>query len=171
MDFPPDIIFDAMAVVFPDKGRANVLKEKWVIWSHCMQYIVISASHSSWNFNPLLFARYRDLTETKDVHSVPLECTPNIDGPNAESVLREQSMHSFHTLFCRRCFKYDCFLHRACFANLNGNFYLSVVAQHKIYVTLTSFHYFSIQAKPKHVVKENTRHEGAQWALWAWVFS
>lgn len=80
---PDQIIFDTIAENFPDKGNPIELKEK-----------------------------YKLLTQPKEKTIV--ECTPNIDNLNEINQIpnRDQALHSYHTLFCRRCYKYDCLLHK-----------------------------------------------------------
>lgn len=79
----PDLMFAAMSAVLLDQGSAEDIKAKY----------------------------YRLIRPQPDEPTPPLESNPNIDGDKAQSASREQTMHSFHTLFCRRCYEYDCCLH------------------------------------------------------------
>ena len=36
---------------------------------------------------------------------------PSLDDPSLPALPKQQLLHSYSTLFCRRCYKYDCFLH------------------------------------------------------------
>ena len=40
------------------------------------------------------------------------DCTPNVDSALDKSLSARRAIYSYRTLFCRRCFRYDCYLHR-----------------------------------------------------------
>ncbi|XP_047137996.1 histone-lysine N-methyltransferase EZH2 isoform X1 [Hydra vulgaris] len=79
---PSELLFDTIAHYFSEQGvTAKEVKQRYM------------------------------LLKEKESSQPPAECTPNIDGPDVITTNRERTMHSYHTLFCRRCYKYDCFLH------------------------------------------------------------
>ena len=82
-EVPSAQMFQALSDCFPDMaGDANKLAEKWL-------------------------AEHEKKTEEESSG-----CSPNIDAPDAAPRTAEEALHSYSALFCRRCYKYDCILHR-----------------------------------------------------------
>ncbi|CAH8599966.1 unnamed protein product [Schistosoma turkestanicum] len=87
-------------------------------------FSAIAGTFGSSDDTSKLQLRYTELKERSNnsqLNEEALTCCPNLDNPievlNAVKTGRHQiptraeALHSFRTLFCRRCFKYDCALH------------------------------------------------------------
>uniref|UniRef100_A0A094ZVS5 [histone H3]-lysine(27) N-trimethyltransferase n=1 Tax=Schistosoma haematobium TaxID=6185 RepID=A0A094ZVS5_SCHHA len=87
-------------------------------------FSAIAGTFGSSDDSSKLQLRYMELKErssNSQLNEEALTCCPNLDSPievlNAvksgrhQIPTRAEALHSFRTLFCRRCFKYDCALH------------------------------------------------------------
>ncbi|CAH8666296.1 unnamed protein product [Schistosoma guineensis] len=87
-------------------------------------FSAIAGTFGSSDDSSKLQLRYIELKErssNSQLNEEALTCCPNLDSPievlNAvksgrhQIPTRAEALHSFRTLFCRRCFKYDCALH------------------------------------------------------------
>ncbi|CRK97035.1 CLUMA_CG010299, isoform A [Clunio marinus] len=70
-------------------------------------FVAISKIFESGKTADEIREKYIELTKVME----PKLPSSNIDGPDADSLSFEQSVNSYQTLFCRRCFKFDCYTH------------------------------------------------------------
>ena len=91
-----DYIFESISQQFPEIGTYDQIRTRYL---NLVEHRRVNGKSGSFSSPP--------------AHLQPtnLESVPNIDGPNAICKPRKQTMHSFSSLFCRRCLRYDCFLH------------------------------------------------------------
>ena len=104
---PKPAIFDAISEYFPDKGSSSELAERYRIMAAAQSVVASKAAGEASTLLP--------------------NCQPNIDklanrfgqsntSPTRAGRLsipvRPKILHSFHTLFCRLCFSYDCQAHK-----------------------------------------------------------
>lgn len=74
---------------------------------HDVIFEAISMFFSDKRTTEKLKDKYRELTDQNSATN----CTPSIDGEDAQPVTRQVALHSYHLLFCRICYRYDCFIH------------------------------------------------------------
>ena len=89
-----DYIFESISQQFPEIGTYDQIKTRYL---NLVEHRRVNGKSGSFS--------------SPAVQPTNLESVPNIDGPNAICKPRKQTMHSFSSLFCRRCLRYDCFLH------------------------------------------------------------